>query len=73
MEEGLPYFDSREAIQSYISSLAQGEGVELDNVHLASALDKRDKLASFRSKFHVPTIGELLEGEEIADGVCVHL
>ena len=73
MEEGLPYLDSREAIQSYISSLAQGEGVELDSVQLAAAPDKRDKLASFCSKFYVPTIGEFLEGEEIADGVCVYL
>ena len=69
--ESFPALDSREAIQGYITTLAEKEGVALDDPKLATELDKRDKLVSFRSKFHLPTIGELLEGEEVEQGVCV--
>ncbi len=68
--EVLPYLESKESIQSYLESVAGGEGVGLDDLRLATTLDNRDKLASFRAKFCLPTIGEILEGQEIAEGVC---
>ena len=69
--ESFPELDSREAIQGYITTLAEKEGVALDDPKLAAELDKRDKLVSFRSKFHVPTVGELLGGDEAENGVCI--
>ena len=68
--EGFPYLESKGSIQSYLESVAGGEGVGLDDLRLATTLDNRDKLASFRAKFCLPTIGEILEGQEIAEGVC---
>ena len=38
---------------------------------LAAELDKRDKLAEFRDKFHVPIISDYMEGEETAEGRCL--
>lgn len=67
MEE-FPYLENQEAIGSYLRGVAGEEGVGLDDERLAVALDKRDKLASFRSKFCVPTIGEIYEGKEIETG-----
>ncbi len=68
-DEEFPYLDSKESIQSYLRSVAGEIGVELDDSKLAAALDNKDKLASFRTRFCVPTIGEILDGQKIADGV----
>ena len=64
----LPDLRTREAIQSYLRGLAAELGVSLGDPQLAAELDKRDKLAEFRSKFHVPIISDFLEKEERAEG-----
>ena len=64
----LPDLRTREAIQSYLRGLAAELGVSLGDPRLAAELDKRDKLAEFRSKFHVPIISDFLEKEERAEG-----
>ena len=66
--EGFPYLESKESIQSYLESVAGGEGVGLDDLRLATTLDNRDKLASFRAKFCLPTISDICEGEKLAAG-----
>ncbi len=68
MEE-FPYLDSQESIQSYLRSVAEENGVELDDSKLAAALDNKDKLASFRTRFYVPTIGEISEEKKLAEGM----
>ena len=64
----LPDLRTREAIQSYLRGLTAELGVSLGDPRLAAELDKRDKLAEFRSKFHVPIISDFLEKEERAEG-----
>ena len=64
----LPDLRTREAIQSYLRGLAAELGMSLGDPRLAAELDKRDKLAEFRSKFHVPIISDFLEKEERAEG-----
>ncbi|XP_064394416.1 kynureninase-like isoform X2 [Halichondria panicea] len=74
--EGFPYLESKESIQSYLESVAGGEGVGLDDLRLATTLDNRDKLASFRAKFCLPTISDICEGEKLAADSsqdCVYL
>ena len=64
----LPDLRTRDAIQSYLRGLAAELGVSLGDPRLAAELDKRDKLAEFRSKFHVPTISDFLEEGDRAEG-----
>ena len=59
--DGLPSLTTRKRILGYITSLAGELGVSLDDSQLAEELDKRDQLAKFRSQFHIPTVGELIE------------
>lgn len=66
-----PALDSREAVQDYITSLVEEYGMALDDLNLATELDKRDKLASFRSKFHIPMIGELVKEHELQKGTSM--
>ena len=55
----LPTLSMREDIQAYLTGLAGELGMALDDEQLAVELDSWDQLARFRSKFHVPTVGEL--------------
>ena len=55
-------------MQAYLSGLSKELGVPITDPAYASALDSRDPLARFRDKFCVPTVGEFLEGKEIANG-----
>ena len=64
----LPDLRTRDAIQSYLRGLAAELGVSLGDPRLAAELDKRDKLAEFRSKFHVPIISDFLEEGDRAEG-----
>ena len=68
MMSTLPDLRTREAIQSYLRELAAELGVSLGDPRLAAELDKRDKLAEIRSKFHIPIISDFLEEEERAEG-----
>ena len=68
MMSTLPDLRTREAIQSYLRELAAELGVSLGDPRLAAELDKRDKLAEIRSKFHIPIISDFLEEEEKAEG-----
>ena len=71
MMSTLPDLRTRDAIQSYLRGLAAELGVSLGDPRLAAELDKRDKLAEFRSKFHVPVISDFLEEGDRAEGGCV--
>lgn len=67
----LPDIRTREAIQGYLRGISMEMGMSLSDPRLAAELDKRDKLAEFRDKFHVPIISDYMEGEEIAEGRCL--
>ena len=67
----LPDLRTREAIQGYLRGISMEMGVSLSDPRLAAELDKRDKLAEFRDKFHIPIISDYMEGEEIAEGRCL--
>ena len=72
-QKQLPNLYTREAIQGYLLDLAQEMGVSLDDVQIAAELDRRDKLAAFRSKFYIPSIGEICEEDKRAKGVNLEL
>ena len=59
---------SRDEVQAYLWGLSKELGVPITDPAYAAALDSRDPLARFRDKFCVPSVGELLEGKEIAKG-----
>ena len=69
MMEEFPYLDSKESIQSYLRSVAGEDGVGLDDLKLATTLDNKDKLASFRARFCMPTIKEICEDKKLAEGM----
>ena len=62
---------TREEIQQYLKSLALELGVPITDPSYAAALDSRDPLAHFRHKFSIPSIEELMEGKQIAEGTCL--
>lgn len=64
-------FKTRVDIQQYLNALSKELGTSITDQKFANELDSRDPLAHFRLKFSMPTIGELLEGEEIASGHCL--
>lgn len=64
----LPDLRTKEAIHGYIHQLALERGVGVADPWMAQELDRRDKLAGFRSKFHIPTISEFLDEKERAPG-----
>ena len=55
-------FHSREEVQGHLRQLAGELKLALTDPQFAAALDARDELAHFRAKFHIPLIGDLLEG-----------
>ena len=69
----LPSLRTREEVQGYITGLADQLGVSLDDGEIAAELDKRDQLARFRSQFHYPTVGELLEKEDSGGCGCLYM
>ena len=73
MASFLPNLQTRESIQDYLLGLAKEMGVSLDDVQFAAELDKRDKLAGFRNKFHIPTIGGVCEEDKRAKGVVASM
>lgn len=62
-----------EAPQSHpaqrLKALADEHQLELTDPRLAEILDESDELKHFRDLFHVPTLGELLDGE-VEEGEC---
>ena len=46
-----------------LKALATEHNIELTDPRLARILDERDELKHFRELFHIPTVGELLDGE----------
>ena len=63
-----PELRTRAEVQAYLHGVAAECGVPLEHCSVAGELDRRDQLASFRAKFNVPTIGELLEENERSPG-----
>lgn len=63
------YFETREEVQSYLLSLEGDLSVPLEDPAVAAELDRRDKLASFRERFEVPSIGELLDEGDRDPGI----
>ena len=53
-----------------LKALAAEHHLELTDPRLAQILDEMDELKHFRDLFHIPTIGELLEGE-VEEGGCM--
>ena len=66
-------YRTREEIQQYLKSLSLELGVPITDPSYAAALDSRDPLAHFRQKFSIPSIEELMEGKQIAEGTCLLL
>ena len=64
----LPDLQTRDEVQRYLRGLSAELGLPITDPKFAAALDSRDQLAGFRNKFHIPKIGELLEGRTIAKG-----
>ena len=64
MAKVLPELRSRGEVQGYLKSVAEEVGMALESSEVAAELDRRDQLAAFRDKFHIPTIGQLLERDE---------
>ena len=64
----LPDLQTRDEVQGYLRGLSAELGLPITDPKFATALDSRDQLAGFRNKFHIPKIGELLEGRTIAKG-----
>ena len=56
--------NTREQVRGYLNGVAKELESSLGSLAVASELDLRDPLADFRGKFEVPTVGELMEGEE---------
>ena len=54
-----------------LKALATEHNIELTDPRLARILDERDELKHFRELFHIPTVGELLEGE-VEEGI-IHM
>ena len=48
-----------------LKALAAEHGIELTDPSLARILDERDELKHFRDMFHIPPLGELLDGEVV--------
>ena len=46
-----------------LKALAEEHHLELTDPRLAQILDEMDELKHFRDLFHIPTLGELLDGE----------
>ena len=68
----LPNLKTREEVQGYLKGLSAELGLPITDPKFAAALDSRDQLAGFRSKFYIPKIGELLEGRsEVAEGTIL--
>ena len=68
----LPNLQTREEVQGYLRGLSAELGLPITDPKFAAALDSRDQLAGFRSKFYIPKIGELLEGRsEVAEGTIL--
>lgn len=65
----LPSLSTREEIQSYLRGVAEEVGVALELPEAAAELDRRDQLGHFRKKFTVPTIEQLLEKDDIEEGI----
>ena len=68
MSGELPDLRRREEVQAYLRDLSSELGLQLCDLQFAAALDSRDQLRRFREEFHVPKIGELLEGRAKAEG-----
>ena len=62
-------FHTREEVQGHLRQLAGELGLALTDSQFAAALDARDELARFRAKFHIPLIGDLLEGAGSSDSL----
>lgn len=62
--EPFPELKSREELQTYLRGVAEERGVSLESAEVAQELDRRDQLATFRKKFAIPTIGQLLDEDE---------
>ena len=69
MSGELPDLRRREEVQAYLRDLSSELGLQLCDPQFAAALDSRDQLRRFREEFHVPKIGELLEGRAKAEGM----
>ncbi len=54
-----------------LKALATEHRIELTDPRLARILDERDELKHFRELFHIPTIGEVLDGE-VEEGI-IHM
>ena len=68
----LPNLKTREEVQGYLKGLSAELGLPITDPKFAAALDSRDQLAGFRSKFYITKIGELLEGRsEVAEGTIL--
>ena len=65
----LPSLQTRDEVQGYLRGLSAELRLPITDPKFAAALDSRDQLAGFRSKFYVPKIGELLEGRKMAEGI----
>ncbi len=61
-------YKTRVEIQQYLKDLSLELGVSITDPKYAAALDSRDPLAHFRQKFSIPSIGELMEGKQLAQG-----
>ena len=48
-----------------LKALATEHHIELTDPRLARILDERDELKHFRELFHIPTVGELSDGEVV--------
>lgn len=70
-QEQLPELRTRAEVQAYLCGVAAERGVPLEHCSVAGELDRRDQLASFRGKFNVPTIGQLLEEKKICSGTLI--
>lgn len=67
-DTSLPDLRTSEAIHGFLNGLAMQLGTDLADPWVAHELDKRDRLAGMRSRFHVPRISEILEEEEREKG-----
>ena len=63
------YFETRDQVQDYLLTLVEELGVNLEDPAMATELDRRDELKSFRERFEVPAIGELLEESHRDPGI----
>ncbi len=64
----LPDLRTSEAIRGFLHGLAMQLGTDLADPWVAHELDKRDRLAGMRARFHVPKIADILDEGERAKG-----